>query len=173
VNGRRTGTFFHNGSLFTLNVYDLIGINITGYGSHEPQKKEAVMGNKFEQVKQYLFEMEMPIVSEDAAEQLVVVDDEDNGIKNLVIDCEEPILVLEQVIMKVPQDPGDLFKRLLQMNRDLVHGAFVLDENADVILFRDTLQLENLDRNELEASIHALSLGLAEYSSELLNYAKK
>jgi hypothetical protein len=128
---------------------------------------------KFDLVKQYLFEMEIPIVSEDSAEELVVVDDEDNGIKNLMIDCEDPTLVMEQIIMKVPQDPGDLFKRLLQMNRNLVHGAFVLDENAEFILFRDTLQLENLDRNELEATIHALSLALAEYSQELLDYAKK
>ena len=128
---------------------------------------------KFDLVKQYLFEMEIPIVSEDLAEELVVVDDEDNGIKNLMIDCEDPILVMEQIIMKVPQDPGDLFKRLLQMNRNLVHGAFVLDENAEFILFRDTLQLENLDRNELEATIQALSLALAEYSRELLDYAKK
>ncbi len=52
-------------------------------------------------------------------------------------------------------------------------GAFVLNEDAKLILFRDTLQLENLDRNELEASIHALSLALAEYSLELLSYAKK
>ncbi|MBT9439886.1 MAG: molecular chaperone Tir [Desulfobacterales bacterium] len=131
------------------------------------------MPEKFDLVKQYLFEMEIPIVSEDPAEELVVVDDEDNGIKNLVIDCEEPILVLEQIIMKVPHDPGNLFKRLLQMNRDLVHGAFVLDENAELVLFRDTLQLKNLDRNELEASIHALGLALAEYSSELLSFAKK
>jgi hypothetical protein len=131
------------------------------------------MMGKFDLVKQYLFEMEIPIVSEDLAEELVVVDDEDNGIKNLMIDCEDPILVMEQIIMKVPQDPGDLFKRLLQMNRDLVHGAFVLDENEEFILFRDTLQLENLDRNELEATIHALSLALAEYSQELLDYAKK
>ncbi len=131
------------------------------------------MSGKFDLVKQYLFEMEIPIISEDRAEELVVVDNEDDGIKNLVIDCEEPILVLEQIIMKVPQDPGNLFKRLLQMNRDLVHGAFVLDENAELVIFRDTLQLENLDRNELEASIHALSLALAEYSSELLSYAKK
>jgi hypothetical protein len=130
-----------------------------------------MMGN-FDLVKQYLFEMEIPIVSEDVAEELVIVDDEDNGIKNLMIDCEAPILVMEQVIMKVPEDPGDLFKRLLQMNRDLVHGAFVLDENAEFILFRDTLQLENLDRNELEATIRALSLALAEYSQELLGYAK-
>ncbi|MDL1964814.1 MAG: YbjN domain-containing protein [Deltaproteobacteria bacterium] len=131
------------------------------------------MPEKFDLVKQYLFEMEIPIISEDQAEELVVVDNEDDGIKNLVIDCEEPILVLEQIIMKVPQDPGNLFQRLLQMNRDLVHGAFILDENAELVIFRDTLQLENLDRNELEASIHALSLALAEYSSELLSYAKK
>ncbi len=89
------------------------------------------MPEKFDLVKQYLFEMEIPIVSEDPAEELVVVDDEDNGIKNLVIDCEEPILVLEQIIMKAPHDSGNLFKRLWQMNRDLVHGAFVLDENYE------------------------------------------
>lgn len=131
------------------------------------------MSEKFDQVKQYLFDMEISIISEDPAEELVVVDDEENGIKNLMIDCEEPILILEQIIMKVPQDAGDLFRRLLQMNRNLVHGAFVLDENAEFILFRDTLQVENLDRNELEASIHALSLALAEYSSELLGFAEK
>ena len=131
------------------------------------------MSDKFERVKQFLFDMELPIVSEDSSEALIVVDDEENGIKNLVIDCEDPILVLEQLIMKTPQNPGDLFKRLLQMNRSLVHGAFVLDETGESILFRDTLQLENLDRNELEASIHSLSLALAENSSELLEYSGK
>ena len=131
------------------------------------------MSENFDRVKAYLFDMEIPIVSENPNEELVVVDDEENGIKNLMIDCEDPILVMEQVIMKVPGDPKNLFKRLLQINRGLVHGAFVLDEKADIILFRDTLQLENLDRNELEASIHSLSLALAEYSSELLSYAGK
>ena len=131
------------------------------------------MSDKFEMVKQFLFDMELPIVSEDPGEALVVVDDEENGIKNLVIDCEDPILVLEQLIMKMPKNPGNLYKRLLQMNRSLVHGAFVLDEDGESILFRDTLQIENLDRNELEASIHSLSLALAEFSSELLEYAEK
>jgi hypothetical protein len=131
------------------------------------------MAEKFDLVKQYLFEMEIPVISEDPPEGIVVVDDEDNGIKNLIIDCEDPILILEQVIMQVPKEPGDLYKRLLQINRDLVHGAFVMDEKGEYILFRDTLQLEHLDRNELEASIQALSLGLAEYSAELLGYMKK
>jgi hypothetical protein len=101
-----------------------------------------------------------------------VIDDEENGVKNMIIDCEEPILVIEQVIMKTPDNPRDLYKRLLQMNRELVHGAFVLDENAEVILFRDTLQLDNLDLNELEASIQALSLALSEHGSELLDYTR-
>jgi len=131
---------------------------------------EAFMKERFEQVKEYLHDMEIAIVNEDGDEELVVVEDEENGIKNLVIDCEEPILVLEQAIMSVKPPTEELFKRLLQMNRDLVHGAFVLDEDSKLVLFRDTLQLENLDRNELEASIHALSLALSEYGAELLTY---
>ncbi len=129
------------------------------------------MKEKFETVKEYLHEIDIAIVDEDANEELVVVEDEENGIKNLIIDCEAPIVVLEQVIMNVPEDAKNLFKRLLQMNRNLVHGAFVLDESTEVIIFRDTLQLENLDRNELEGSIHALSLALSEYGTELLEYA--
>jgi hypothetical protein len=58
------------------------------------------------------------------------------------------------------------------MNRELVHGAFVLDENGKIVLFRDTLQLANLDLNELEASINALGLGLAMYADELIGFAK-
>lgn len=131
------------------------------------------MSEKFELVKSYLFELEYEIVQEDKAEELVVIDDEEKGIKNFVIDCEDTILILEQVIMDVPKEPGDLFKRLLQMNRELVHGAFVLDETAEKIIFRDTLQLANLDLNEIEASISALSLALAEFSRELLSYSGK
>ena len=129
------------------------------------------METKFEVVKRYLQDMNVVVVGEDPAEELVIVDDEENGIKNLVIDCESPIVVLEQVIMKVPEQPGNLYERLLQMNRNLVHGAFVLDEASAVIIFRDTLQLENLDRNELEASVHALGLALSEYGAELLQFA--
>lgn len=128
------------------------------------------MQEKFNLVKQYIHDMELAIISEDTTDEIVVVEDEENGIKNLVIDCEEPIVVLEQVILKVPQKTQALYKRLLQMNRTLVHGAFVLDEDEKYIIFRDTLQLENLDRNELEGSIHALSLALSEYGSELLEY---
>ncbi len=131
------------------------------------------MSENLDRVKRYLLDLDLTIVSENEAEELIVVDDEDSGIRQLIIDCEPPIVVLEQLIGEVPAEPRDLFKRLLQMNNTLVHGAFVLDEAGGQIFFRDTLQLDNLDLNELEGSIRALSLALAEYGAELLTYLSK
>ena len=131
------------------------------------------MSENLDRVRGYLLDLDLTIVAENEAEELVVVDDEDNGIKQLVIDCEPPIVVIEQLIAEVPAAPGDLFVRLLQMNNTLVHGAFVLDETGSRIFFRDTLQISNLDINELEGSIRSLSLALAEYGAELLTYLKK
>lgn len=127
----------------------------------------------FRKVKAYLQELKLPPAAEDPQEQLFIVNDEESGIKNLIIDCEDPILVLEQGIMPVPSRPEKLFRRLLQMNRTLVHGAFVLDEEGKMILFRDTLQLVHLDLNELEGSINALSLALAENAAELLSLSRE
>ena len=126
----------------------------------------------FEKVKGFILDMGFSISHEEPKEELVVIDDDDRGIKNLVIDCEDSIVILEQVIIPMPKDSFDFCKRILQINRTLVHGAFVLDEEGTTLLFRDTLQLENLDRNELEGSIDALSLGLAEYASELISFAR-
>ncbi len=131
------------------------------------------MSENFDLVKAYLLDLDLNIVHEDEAEEVVVVEDNDNGIHNLIIDCEPPIVILEQFIMPVPSHAGDLFERLLKMNNTLVHGAFALDESGEKIYFRDTLQLEHLDRNELEGSISALALAMAEHGGELLSFAKE
>ena len=127
----------------------------------------------FETVKNYLMELGVPIIKEDRDQELFVVNDESKGLANLIVDCEAPILILEQFILKL-KDANDagVLKRLLQLNRELVHGAFVLDDAAEGVLFRDTLQLENLDLNELRGSIDALCLGLAENADELIGFAR-
>ncbi len=124
----------------------------------------------FATVKSFLQELQLSITEEIPAEGVLIVCDEDRGINNLVVDCEDPILVFEQMIIPVPNNPGNMFQRLLQMNRTLVHGAFVLDENSTRVLFRDSLRLTNLDLNEVEGTIEALSLALAEHASELLTF---
>lgn len=130
------------------------------------------MSDDFDRVKSMLVDLDLSIVRESAAEELLVVEDIEAGITNLLIDCENPLLVLEQHIFEVPAGAGaDLYRRLLQMNRLAVHGAFVLDETGQNVFFRDTLQLPTLDAGELEASVAALSLALAENGDELLTLA--
>jgi len=125
----------------------------------------------FQTVKSYVQELHLFIVREDPAQHILIVQDDERGINNLVIDCEEPILIFEQMIMDVPPNPGDMFRRLLQMNRMLVHGAFALTEDRKQVLFRDTLRIENLDLNEMQGTIEALSLAMAEHAAELIAFS--
>ncbi|MDB9786729.1 YbjN domain-containing protein [Bacteriovoracaceae bacterium] len=130
------------------------------------------MSEYFTKVKDYLQEIGYSLSSENTDDELVVVNDEKNGIKNLIVDCEDPILILEQFILELKKDDVDIFRKLLQMNRNIIHGAFVLDETAKKVIYRDTLQLRSLDLNELEASINSLSLALVENTDELISFAK-
>jgi hypothetical protein len=127
----------------------------------------------FQTVKLYVQDLDLAIVSEDPAQDILVVEDNERGINNLVIDCEEPLLIFEQMILDVPAHPGDMFRRLLQMNRTLVHGAFALTEDGKRVLFRDTLRLENLDLNEVQGTIEALSLAMAEHAAELIAFSHR
>ena len=128
----------------------------------------------FNTVKEFVLELGFAISSEIPEEEIVIIDDEERGIQSLVIDCEDTVLVLEQLILRVDTAVGaEGLARILQMNRDLVFGAFVLNDDGGALLYRNTLALENLDLNELESTINALSLGLAENGEELLGFAAK
>ncbi len=125
-------------------------------------------------IKHYLSDLQIAVVEEDPAEELLIVDDEENGIKNLFIDCEEPIVIIEQLIMPVPDGNNEqFFKRLLQMNATLVHGAFLLDDQCKYVFFRDTLEAATLDKEELESSIRSLALAMAEHGDELLQFSSQ
>ena len=128
------------------------------------------MSEQFEKVKGYVLELGFRIDEEDSSEEIVIINDEERGIHRLVIDCEDTVLVMEQLIMKL-EPSTDVYRRILQINRELVFGAFVLNEDGDSLLYRNTLALDNLDLNELESTINALSLGLAENGEELLAFA--
>ncbi len=127
----------------------------------------------FEVVKQYLFELGYEIEKEDAENELVIITDKNQGINGLIIDCEAPIIVLEQFILKLKdKNNPEVLSKLLKMNRNLVHGAFVLDEEGENVLFRDTLQLENLDLNELKGSIDSLIIAMHEYVNDFVGFMK-
>ena len=129
------------------------------------------MSDMLDQVRDYVLELGLAIESEIPEEEILIVNDEERAISHLVIDCEDTILVLEQLIVQLPSTvDSSVFKRLLQINRTLIFGAFVLNEEGNTLVYRNTLALENLDLNELEGTLNALTLALAENGEELLTF---
>ncbi|HDZ06025.1 MULTISPECIES: molecular chaperone Tir [Maribacter] len=130
------------------------------------------MKNHFNITRDYLLELNFNIVKENRADGIMVVEKEDFGIKNLILGVSPPILIMEQFIFSVHNQSEKIFRNLLQKNRDIIHGAFVLDETANRVIFRDTLQIENMDLNEFEASLNSLSLLMSEYSDQIIEFSK-
>lgn len=131
------------------------------------------MNHYYDKVKEYLLEAGCNIKHENEGEGLFVVDYENMGISNLVIGCADPILIVEQFIFEINEECVEVFKSLLQKNREMIAGAFVIDDSGEKVLYRNTLMLENLDLNELEGTFNALGLMLSEYSEELIRFASK
>jgi hypothetical protein len=130
------------------------------------------MNEQFNTIKNYLLELNYNITHEDEKEGILMIQNQDEGINNLILGIADPILIIEQYIFKINKPSETIFQQLLQKNRDIVHGAFVLDETGEKVIFRDTLQLENIDLNELEGSINSLSLLLSEYSQNIIEFSK-
>ena len=129
------------------------------------------MSDMLDRVRDYVLELGLAIDSEIPEEEILIVNDEERAISHLVIDCEDTILVLEQLIVQLSSTvDSSVYKRLLQINRTLIFGAFVLNEEGDTLVYRNTLALENLDLNELEGTLNALTLALAENGEELLTF---
>ena len=126
----------------------------------------------FPKIKGFLLELGFDIRRAEEQDGILVVDRPEMGIKSLVIGCADPLLILEQYLLELPAPDCDIYRQLLQKNRDMIHGAFVLDESGRKVIFRDTIQIETLDRPELEAALNSLGLLLSEYSEELIRFSK-
>ncbi|MEA3451253.1 MAG: molecular chaperone Tir [Bacteroidota bacterium] len=130
------------------------------------------MNENYTKIREFLFELEITIVSEDNDNGIFVIQKEDDGIMNMIVAVADPVLILEQPLFDVKNESLDLYKTLLMKNRDIIHGAIVLDNEGKKVLYRDTLELKNIDINELEASIESVSLLLSEFGQEIINFAK-
>ncbi|MCH5596906.1 hypothetical protein MKP09_02690 [Niabella ginsengisoli] len=86
------------------------------------------MENFFSKVKNYVAALDYDILYENMADGIIVIDKQENGIRNMVLGVANPILIVEQYLFDCTDDL--VYKELLIKNRDIVHGAFVLDETG-------------------------------------------
>jgi hypothetical protein len=93
----------------------------------------------------------------------------------VVVSFSPPVLILRVRVMELPAKPtrrAELFHQLLKYNAtDLVHGSYGVE--GDHVVLTDTLELENLDFSEFEASFDSLTLALATHLGALAPYRER
>ena len=93
----------------------------------------------------------------------------------VVVHFAPPVIILRVRVMELPESEprrSELFRQLLEYNaRDLVHGSYGLE--GDHVVLTDTLELENLDFSEFEASFDSITLALAQHLGALAPYRER
>lgn len=131
------------------------------------------MKNKnFEKVKEWLLDYEFNVTFEDERQSILIIEKESNGIKNMILIISDSILIMEQFLFEIKNPTESIYRTLLQKNRDIVHGAFVLDGSGKRVIFRDTLPTDNMAQNEVMASINSLGILVGEFNTEMINMSK-
>ncbi|MCG2615982.1 YbjN domain-containing protein [Terrimonas sp. NA20] len=128
--------------------------------------------NYIDTIEDFALKLNCRIVYKNELNGILKIDNQPDGIHNLIIGIAPPILIMEQYLFSFREDNMDMFKKLLQKNRDTIHGAFVINEEGDKVLFRYTMQLENIDFNELEGALNSLGLLLSEFSRQIIDFSK-
>ena len=127
----------------------------------------------FKKIETYILKLGYSITYHDETKGVFCIESEADGIKNLIIGVAPPILIIEQFIFTLQNDDKEILKSLLIKNRDIIHGGFVLNEDGTKVIFRYTMQIENMGINEFEGAINSLGLLLSEYYEQIIEFAKK
>lgn len=91
------------------------------------------------------------------------------SVEQIVIKFQPPVLVARVNVMDVPAEGREeCFQTLLELNCEMMHGAYGLEGGK--IVLTDALQLENLDFNEFQATIDDITLAVADHYSRLAKY---
>ncbi|MCS3532927.1 YbjN domain-containing protein [Chryseobacterium sp. JUb7] len=126
----------------------------------------------FRTVKEWLLDSGFNITLDDEARRILIIEKETHGIKNMILIVSDSILIMEQFLFEVKNPSEKIYKTLLQKNRDIVHGAFALDNTGKRVIFRDTLPTDNMAQNELMASINSLGILVGEFTHEMIEMSK-
>jgi CesT_Tir_1 len=95
------------------------------------------------------------------------------GMPQVAIRVNPPLVVVRVHVGEAPAvDNAPLLRKLLEFNaRSLVHSAYGLDDGQ--IVLSSALELENLDFNELEATLDEIDMALAQQIPELAGLSRK
>ncbi|TPV97285.1 MAG: YbjN domain-containing protein [Myxococcales bacterium FL481] len=97
-----------------------------------------------------------------------VVQLDDARRSRIAVKIEEPILLFSTPILEVPAQAGDLeklYRTLLELNAELVHGAYALQGQR--VVLSGTQQTESVDLNEFQATLDDMAMALDKHRDQL------
>lgn len=114
--------------------------------------------------------IDMNLLFEELDEGTWRIEDDLTHIDNIVVKVVDPIVVFRVKVMTLPDKNREaLYQTVLEMNaNDLVHGAYAIENDSLVII--DTLQSENLDKNEFQSTIDSIGLALIQQYDTLAQF---
>jgi len=91
----------------------------------------------------------------------------------VVVHCDDTLLHVSMKVIDLPRQPARetaLYRTLLELNAsEVIHGAYAIEGN-DLIL-SNTLELETLDFNELQASLESIELSATSHMGRVSELA--
>ena len=88
-----------------------------------------------------------------------------------VVRVEPPLVIVRSDLGEIVED-AKIFRKLLESNAtSLLHTSYGLEGNHAVL--SSALQLENLDFNELEATLDEMEIALAEHARAMTKIDRK
>ena len=119
-------------------------------------------------IEEYLIDTELPY--EQVQEGMWLIHDDHDYVDNVVVIHTPPVITFRVKIMDISDIPeekkSEVYEYLLRLNaNELVAGAYGLEDDAVVIT--DSLQSENLDYNEFQASIDSITLSIREHHGQV------
>ncbi len=128
--------------------------------------------NHFETIEDFALRLNCKILYKNEQHGILKIENEPDGIHNLILGhcAAHPYYGTVSLLLK--KTISTCLKSCLQKNRDTIHGAFVINEEGDRVLFRYTMQLQNIDFNEFESALNSLGLLMSEFSQQIIDFSK-
>lgn len=129
--------------------------------------------NYFSKIENHIRNLNYTISYKNENEGVFMIENIMDGVQNLIVGVAPPIVIFELYLFTITNENLKMLKALLMKNRDIIHGAFAITEDGKKVIYRYSLQVQNLDINEFQATLNSLSLLMSEYSTQIIEFSKQ
>ena len=121
-------------------------------------------------IERYLLDLDTPYEILGNGMYKLTDDEDDSNDEGILVCVNDPLIIFSVRLMKVPsKNLEEFYHKLRELNAsERVAGAYGIA--GDDVVITDTLQLENLDFNEFQASVESLALALRTHYPVLSAY---